>query len=38
MLNGQFAHPVCVAFNADNTCAAGGTATSIPTTSFDPIA
>src|SRR6266480_4532464 len=38
MLNGQFAHPVCVAFNANNTCAAGGTATSIPTTSFDPIA
>ncbi len=38
MLNGQFAHPVCVVFNADNTCAAGGTATSIPTTSFDPIA
>src|SRR5260370_17320263 len=38
MLNGQFAHSVCVAFNANNTCAAGGTATSIPTTSFDPIA
>jgi hypothetical protein len=36
MLTGQFAHPVCVSFNPDNTCAATGT--SIPTTSFDPIA
>jgi hypothetical protein len=36
MVGGQFAHPVCVSFNANNTCAATGT--SIPTTSFDPIA
>jgi hypothetical protein len=36
MLGGQFAHPVCVAFNANNGCTATGT--SIPTTSFDPIA
>lgn len=36
MLQGQFAHPVCVAFNPDNTCASTGT--SIATTSFDPIA
>jgi hypothetical protein len=36
MFNGQFAHPVCVAFNANNTCAATGT--SIPTASFDAIA
>lgn len=35
MLNGQFAHPVCVSFDAKNNCT--GTATSIPTTSFDPI-
>lgn len=34
MLNGQFAHPVCVAFSATNTCTATGT--SIPVT--DPIA
>lgn len=34
MLQGQFAHPVCVAFNPDNTCAATGT--SIPVT--DPVA
>src|SRR5437016_1265887 len=37
MLQGQFAHPVCVSFNANNTCATGGTGTSIATTSFDPI-
>ncbi len=36
MLNGQFLHPVCVAFNADNTCAATGT--SISPSSFDPVA
>jgi hypothetical protein len=36
MLNGQFAHPVCVTFSAANACT--GTATSIPTASFDPIA
>jgi hypothetical protein len=36
MLQGQFAHPVCVSFNANNTCAATGT--SIAPTSFDPIA
>ena len=36
MLTGQFAHPVCVAFNAANSCTA--TARSIPATSFDPIA
>jgi hypothetical protein len=36
MLNGQFAHPVCVAFNPDNTCASTGT--SIPVASFDPLA
>src|SRR5438045_3748106 len=35
MLNGQFLHPVCVSFNASNTCT--GTATSIPTTSLDPV-
>jgi hypothetical protein len=34
MVNGQFAHPVCVAFNADNTCATTGT--SIAT--IDPLA
>src|SRR5437660_4182777 len=38
MLQGQFTHPVCVAFNADNSCATGGTSTSIASTSFDPIA
>ncbi|PYV64330.1 MAG: adenylyl cyclase, partial [Acidobacteria bacterium] len=37
MLQGQFTHPVCVTFNANNTCATGGTGTSIATTSFDPI-
>lgn len=36
MLTGQFAKPVCVAFNANNTCAATGT--SIASSSFDPIA
>ena len=36
MLQGQFAHPVCVLFNANNTCAATGT--SIAPASFDPIA
>jgi hypothetical protein len=36
MLQGQFAHPVCVSFNANNTCAATGT--SIAPASFDPIA
>lgn len=36
MIGGQFAHPVCVTFDASNNCT--GTATSIPTTSFDPIA
>ena len=36
MLNGQFAHPVCVVFNPDHTCA--GTASSIPVSSFDPFA
>ncbi len=34
MLQGQFAHPVCVAFNASNACTATGT--SIPVT--DPVA
>jgi carboxypeptidase family protein len=34
MLNGKFAHPVCVAFDASNNCT--GTATSIPLSSFDP--
>jgi hypothetical protein len=38
MLQGQFTHPVCVAFNANNACATGGTSTSIAPTSFDPIA
>ena len=38
MLAGQFSRPVCVVFTATNACAPGGTATSIPTTSFDPIA
>src|SRR5260370_7149447 len=38
MLQGQFTHPVCVVFKVDNTCATGGTSTSIATTSFDPIA
>jgi hypothetical protein len=38
MLQGQFTDPVCVAFNANNTCATGGTSTSIATTSFDPVA
>lgn len=36
MLGGNFAHPVCVAFDAANNCTR--TATSIPVTSFDPIA
>lgn len=36
MLNGQFADPVCVTFNANNTCATTGT--SIAPTSFDPVA
>jgi Carboxypeptidase regulatory-like domain len=35
MRNGQFLHPVCVSFAADNSCT--GTASSIPTTSFDPV-
>ena len=34
MLSGTFLHPVCVAFNPDNTCAATGT--TIPT--IDPVA
>ncbi len=34
MLQGQFLHPVCVAFNPDNTCATTGTTI----TSIDPIA
>lgn len=36
MLNGQFADPVCVTFNTNNTCATTGT--SIAPTSFDPVA
>ncbi len=36
MLQGQFAHPVCVSFDANNACTATGT--SIAPTSFDPIA
>ena len=36
LLNGQFAKPVCVTFAANNSCT--GTASSIPTTSFDPVA
>lgn len=36
MLTGQFAHPVCVSFNASNNCT--GTATSIAAGSFDPVA
>ena len=36
MLNGNFTHPVCVAFDAANACT--GTATSIPVASFDPTA
>ena len=36
LMGGQFPHPVCVAFNASNTCTTYGT--SIPTASFDPIA
>jgi hypothetical protein len=38
MLGGNFLHPVCVVFLANNSCSPGGTATSIPSTSFDPIA
>ena len=34
MFQGQFAHPVCVAFNANNTCATTGNSI----TAFDPIA
>jgi Carboxypeptidase regulatory-like domain len=36
MRNGQFSSPVCVAFNANNSCAATGT--SIPQSSWDPVA
>src|SRR5262249_49506734 len=36
MLNGNFARPVCVAFDVANNCTR--TATSIPVPSFDPIA
>jgi carboxypeptidase family protein len=36
MLAGNFAHPVCVSFAANNSCT--GTGTSIPTSSFDPVA
>jgi hypothetical protein len=34
MLTGQFAHPVCTAFNASNTCTATGTSV----TSINPVA
>jgi hypothetical protein len=36
MLQGNFAHPVCVTRNSDGTCASGGTATQI--TTIDPVA
>jgi hypothetical protein len=36
MLQGQFAHPVCVSFDASNACTV--TSTSIAPSSFDPIA
>ena len=35
MLGGNFLHPVCVMFLANNSCAPGGTATSIAAASFD---
>jgi hypothetical protein len=34
MLNGQFAHPVCVAFDASNNCT--GSATTV--TNINPVA
>jgi hypothetical protein len=36
--NGVFAHPVCVTFNPNGTCATGGTSTTIDSINFSPLA